>query len=99
VTESNYQRVVARVVRAGPCTAHVVTDVFASGQITIAVPTLDLMDATGLARRELAGAALMATADVSATVDTDVAPHGWQLIATADGRLAAPRSALATRAA
>ncbi|MEV5086023.1 hypothetical protein AB0K74_47640 [Streptomyces sp. NPDC056159] len=94
MAESNYQRVRARVVRAGPYTAHVAIPAFVAGQITIPVQTFDLMSATGLSHQQLAGAELTVTANVSAIVDTDVDPHGWQLLATADEHPTVSRSAL-----
>jgi hypothetical protein len=51
VEKADYQRVRARVVRAGPYTAHVAIGAFASGQITIPVPTRTMTDATGPARQ------------------------------------------------
>ncbi|MEW2252299.1 hypothetical protein ACFW6K_22435 [Streptomyces sp. NPDC058733] len=76
----DYRRVRARVLRAGPDTAHVAIDAFASGQITIPVDTGCLTDATGLPRQQLTGTELTVTANVLARTDTDVAPHNWQLL-------------------
>ncbi|MEU7031497.1 hypothetical protein AB0A60_32975 [Streptomyces sp. NPDC046275] len=76
-----YQRVRARVVRAGPYRAHVAVESFASGQITVPVPTLTLLEATGLSRRQLADAVLTVTVNIAALEDTDVCPFDWQLIA------------------
>lgn len=83
MAENDSQRVRARVVRVGPHTAHIAIDAFASGQITIPVPTPDLVHATGLTRCELAGAELTVMANVSARTDTDVDPHDWQMLAPA----------------
>ncbi len=75
-----YERARARVVRAGPHTAHVAVEAFAGGQITIPTPTPELTDVTKLTCHQLAGTGLTVTANVSATVDTDVHPHDWQLL-------------------
>ncbi|MFD8251312.1 hypothetical protein [Streptomyces werraensis] len=75
-----YERVRARVVRAGLHTAHVAIDAFAGGQITIPIPTRELTDVTKLTCQQLAGTELTVTANVSATVDTDVHPYDWQLL-------------------
>jgi hypothetical protein len=95
---ADYQRTRVRVVRAGPTTAHLSIDAWASGQIAISVPTCDLMEATGLTRRELAGARLTVTANLAATVDTDVDPHDGQLLGR-DDEPGAPGSALSAVAA
>lgn len=91
---TNYQRVRARVVRAGPYTAHTAIDAFASGQITIPVATWALMDATGLTREQLVEAELTVMANVAARADTDVNPHSWQLLTPGDRHPATYGSAL-----
>jgi hypothetical protein len=97
MSKSNYQQVQAHVVRAGPYTAHIAIDAFASGRITISVPTWTLMEATGLSRHELAGAELTVTANIAARTDTDVDLHAWQLFPSSEPA-AAPQSALSAAA-
>lgn len=52
---------------------------YAAGQILVPVRTFDLMLATGMTRAQLTGADLTATANVTATVDSDVHLHDWQV--------------------
>jgi hypothetical protein len=52
-----------------------------------------------LSREQLPGAELMVTANVAATVDTDVDPDGWLFLAPADDQPPARRSALSAVAA
>lgn len=97
--KADYQRVRARVVRAGPCTAHVAIGAFASGQITIPVPTRTLTDATGLTRQQLADAELTATSSIAARADTDVRPHDWRLLTAVGAHPVTRQSALSAAAA
>ncbi|CCK32989.1 hypothetical protein BN159_p120 (plasmid) [Streptomyces davaonensis JCM 4913] len=85
---SGYERTRAHVVRAGEATAQVVIPAWMHGQITVTVDTADLVAATGLGRDELASVDLSVVADLSATMDTAVDPHAWQVPA-APGRTAA----------
>ncbi|WP_406323503.1 hypothetical protein [Streptomyces sp. NBC_01637] len=97
--EPNYQQVRAHVIRASPDTAHVAIDSFASGQITVPVPTRTLTDATGLPRQQLTEAELIVTANIAARADTNVRPHDWQLLTPADEHPTTHRSALPAIAA
>ncbi|MFF3255907.1 hypothetical protein ACFYWP_33865 [Actinacidiphila glaucinigra] len=89
---ATYCFTLARIVRAGPVTAHTVLNDWAHGQITVPVPTLALKQTSGLPRQELAGAVFGVMANTAAVTDTDVDPHGWRLLALSDGEeLAAVR--------
>jgi hypothetical protein len=96
---TDYRRTRARVIRAGNDTAHLSIPAWCGGQITIRAATADLVSATGLSREQLPGADLMVTANVAATVDTDVDPDGWQFLAPADDQPPTRRSALSDVAA
>lgn len=75
---ATYQRIQVRIVRVGPDTTHVSVPTYADGQILVPVATFDLMSATGMTRAQLTGADLRATANVTATTDTDLHLHDWQ---------------------
>ncbi|MDX2709181.1 hypothetical protein PV350_41030 [Streptomyces sp. PA03-6a] len=77
---AEYRFTLARIVRAGPTTAHAVLDEWAHGQITVPVPTLALSQISGLTRQELTGAVFEIMANTAAATDTDVDPHGWRLL-------------------
>jgi hypothetical protein len=77
---TDYQRTRARVIRAGVETAHLVIPAWCDGQITVPVLTLTLMEATGLERDALPGTGLLVTANLAAVTDTDVDPHGFEVL-------------------
>lgn len=97
--KADYQRVRSRAVRADPCTAHLAIGAFASGQITIPVPTRTLTEATGLTRQQLADAELTAMAYIAARADTDVRPHDWRLPTAVGAHPVTRQSALSAVAA
>ncbi|MFK4540440.1 hypothetical protein RKD29_000036 [Streptomyces tendae] len=84
---AKYQRIRVRIVRMGLDTTHVSVPSYADGQILVPVQTFDLMSATGMTRAQLTGADLPATANVTATTDTDLHLHDWQTPAPSDGPL------------
>ncbi|WP_108932892.1 hypothetical protein [Streptomyces ardesiacus] len=75
---AKYQRIRVRIMRVGPDTAHVSVPSYAAGQILVAVPTFDLMPATGMTRAQLTGTDLTATANADATTDTALHLHDWE---------------------
>jgi hypothetical protein len=87
MTTVNYQRTLARVVRAGNTTAHLSIKAWCQGQITVPVSTLGLVAATGLARHELLGTDLIITANLSAATDTEVDPHAFRVAQVAHPRV------------
>ncbi|MFB6962828.1 hypothetical protein ACFCYB_39125 [Streptomyces sp. NPDC056309] len=88
MARTDYQRIRARVVRAGDDTAHLSIAAWCRGQITVPVPTLGLTAATGLAHHELPGTVLVVTANLAAATYSDIDPHDWQLAPDGD-RMAA----------
>lgn len=98
MTTIDYQHTRACVVRAGIDTAHLSIPAWCHGQITISVPTLNVMAATGLELHELRGAELLITANLAAVTDTEVDPHAFQVAHVGSIRRAAPRMALSTAA-
>lgn len=81
-----YHFTLARLVHAGPVTAHAVLNEWAHGPLTVPVPTLALTRISGLTQQELAGAVFEVLADIAAITDTDVDPHGWHLLALSNGK-------------
>ncbi|MDX2709608.1 hypothetical protein PV350_43375 [Streptomyces sp. PA03-6a] len=79
-----YRFTLARIVRAGPITAHAALDEWAHGQITVPVPALALSQISDLTRQELAGAVFGGMANCAAATDTDVDPHSWRLLTRRD---------------
>ncbi|MDX2815824.1 hypothetical protein ABZ312_41490 [Streptomyces sp. NPDC006207] len=71
---AEYRFTLARIVRAGPITAHAALNEWAHGQITVPVPTLALSQISGLARQELAGAVFEVMANCAAVTDSGRRP-------------------------
>lgn len=82
MTTPDRRRTSAVVVRAGDSTAHLSIPAWMHGQITVRVPTADLIAATSLGRDELPGTELGITANLAAATDNDVDPQECQLPAS-----------------
>ncbi|MEU6010154.1 hypothetical protein [Streptomyces sp. NPDC047453] len=73
------RRTEAVVHRSGPELSHLVLPGWMHGQITVPIPTDELLSATDLGRDELPWTELTVTANLAAATDTDVDPRDAQL--------------------